>query len=63
MPERASPLPYVIPENLAHAHVEYVPVREVFGCGNSVYEARVGAGLLAPEGGYLMTQRLLELAR
>ena len=63
MLKKASPLPFVIPVNLANAHVEYVPVREVFGYGNSVYEARVGAGLLAPEGGYLMTERLLELAR
>lgn len=57
-----SPFPMVMPVNLANAHVEYVPVKEVFGYGADVYEARVGAGLLAPEGGYVMVEKLLELA-
>ena len=62
MLKEGSPVRYNMPANLANGCVGYVPIRELFVPG--VYEARLcSSSQLIPDGGYLMVDKLLELAK
>jgi hypothetical protein len=57
-----SPSIHTMTANLANGCVGYVPIRELFQPG--IYEARLASSSkLTPDAGYLMSERLLELAQ
>ncbi len=61
MLKERSPIKYNMPANLANGCLGYIPIRELFL--PTVYEAKIGiSSNLIPDGGYMMVDRLVELA-
>lgn len=59
--KKHSPSKYTISANLANGCVGYIPIKELFQPG--IYEARLCiTSQLIPEAGYIMSDKLLELA-
>ncbi len=61
MLKERSPFKYNMPSNLANGALGYIPIRELFA--PMIYESKIGlSNNLIPDGGYLMVDRLIELA-
>jgi len=61
MLKERSPFKYNMPSNLANGCVGYVPIRELFA--PTIYESKIGmSNKIIPDGGYIMVDRLIELA-